>query len=66
MGCSYDIIRTTYPGFIYDYFKEQENIDDLGQYESILCISGDGIIHELLNCLDDYLQQNKGLVIESV
>jgi len=62
MDCDYDIIITTHPGLIYEYFRDQHNIDNLKQYESILCVSDDGIIHEILN----YLDEQPDLIIGSI
>jgi len=46
-GCTYEVINTTYQGHATEIAKK-ENLD---QYKAVVIVSGDGLIHELLQGL---------------
>ncbi|KAM7542497.1 hypothetical protein Aperf_G00000019558 [Anoplocephala perfoliata] len=49
-GCTFDVVNTEHNGHAYDYIKALP-LSDLKKYRALVYVSGDGILHELINGL---------------
>ena len=48
----YDVFISNYPRHVYDYF--QFNNTNISKYDLLVGVGGDGIVYEILNCLQKY------------